>query len=125
MMCGTALLQCSNDISQCSNLVYAAFSNPTRRITVKKTYLSIAAAAVISIAVGSAGFAAELPSYEAAGLPISAVQVQVLGAANARQQSPAPTSTASPHQLRVLTPRTKITTATAAPTRTETARSIR
>jgi len=47
---------------------------------VKKTYLSIAAAAVISIAAGTAGFAAELPSYEAAGLPISAVQVQVLGA---------------------------------------------
>jgi len=82
---------------------------------VKKTYLSIAAAAVISIAGGTAGFAAELPSYEAA----------VLGAANVREQSPAPSSTASPHQLRVLTPRTKITTATAAPTRTETARSIR
>ena len=91
----------------------------------KKTYLSIAAAAVISIAAGTAGFAAELPSYEAAGLPISAVQVQVLGAANAREQSPAPSSTASPHQLRVLTPRTKITTATAAPARTETTRSIR
>ena len=91
----------------------------------KKTSLTIAAAAVISIAGGTAGFAAELPSYEAAGLPMSAVQVQVLGAANVREQSPAPSSTASPHQLRVLTPRTKITTATAAPARTETARSIR
>ena len=89
----------------------------------KKTYLSIAAAAVISIAGGTAGFAAELPTYETTGLPISAVQVQVLGAENVREQSPAPTS--SPHQLRVLTPRTKITTATAAPARTETARSIR
>ena len=91
----------------------------------KKTYLTIAAAVVISIAAGTAGFAAELPTYETTGLPISAVQVQVLGAANVREQSPAPTSTVSPHQLRVLTPRTKITTATAAPTRTETARSIR
>ena len=91
---------------------------------VKKTYLSIAAA-VISIAGGTAGFAAELPTYETTGLPISAVQLQVLGAANVREQSPAPTSTASPHQLRVLTSRTKITTATAAPTRTEIARSIR
>ena len=123
-MCGTALLQCSNELSQCSKGAYAVLWNPTRRIIVKKTYLSIAAA-VISIAAGTAGFAAELPTYETRGLPISAVQVQVLGAANVREQSPAPSSTASPHQLRVLTPRTKITTATAAPTRTETARSIR
>ena len=91
----------------------------------KKTYLSIAAAAVISMAGGTAGFAAELPTYESAGLPISALQLQVLGAANVREQSPVPTSTASPHQLRVLTPRTKVKTATAAPTRTETTGSIR
>lgn len=91
----------------------------------KKTSLSIAAAAVISVAGATAGFAAELPSYEAAGLPISAVQVQLLGAANVRQQSPVQTSAASPHQLSVLTPRTKMTTAAAAPARTETARSIR
>ena len=91
----------------------------------KKTSLSIAAAAVISIAGATSGFAAELPSYEAAGLPISAVQVQVLGTANVQEQSQVPTSAASPHQLGVLTPRTKMTTATAAPTRTETARTIR
>jgi hypothetical protein len=91
----------------------------------KKTYLSIAAAAVISIAGGTAAFAAELPTYETMGLPISAVQLRVLGAANVQQQSPVPTSTATPHQLSVLTPRTKITTATAAPTRTQTGRSIR
>ena len=90
----------------------------------KKTYLSIAAAAAISIAGGTAGFAAELPTYETTGLPISAVQVQVLGAANVREQSPVPTSTATPHQLSVLTPRTKMTTATVAPTQT-TGRSIR
>jgi hypothetical protein len=91
---------------------------------VKKTYLSIAAAAVISMAGGAAGFAAELPTYQSAGLPISAVQVQALGAANIQQQSPVATSTASPHQLSVLTPRTKMTTATVAPSRIETARSI-
>jgi hypothetical protein len=84
----------------------------------KKTFLSIATAAVISMAAVTAGFAAELPTYEAAGLPISAVQVQVLGAANVRQQSPVPTSTVSPHQLSVLTPRTKLKTATAASTAT-------
>ena len=86
----------------------------------KKTYLSIAAAALISMAGGTAGFGAELPTYEAAGLPISAVQVQVLGAANVREKAPVPTSAASPQ-----TQRTQLTTATAASIRTETARSIR
>ncbi len=91
----------------------------------KKTTLAIAAA-VISIAGATAALAAELPSYEANGLPISAVQVQALGAANVRQQSPVPASALSPHQLSVLTPRTKMTTATVAPGGTETTgRSIR
>ena len=90
----------------------------------KKTSLSIAAAAVL-IAGGTAGFAAELPTYEVTGFPISPVQVGVLGAANVREQPPVPTSTASPHQLSVLTSRAKMTTATVAPTRTETGRSIR
>ena len=94
-----------------------------RRIEVQKTYLSIAAAA-LSIAGTSAGFAAELPSYETKGLPISAVQVRVLGAADVREQSPALTSTATAHQLRVLTPRTTRTAETAAPTPT-TGRAIR
>jgi hypothetical protein len=92
---------------------------------VKKTSLSIAAAAMILIVGGTAGFAAELPSYEAKGLPISPVQVRVLGAANVREQSPMATSTVTPLQLSVLTPRTNITTATVTPTRTETGRSIR
>ena len=90
----------------------------------KKTSLSIAAAAAVLIAGGTAGFAAEVPTYEVTGLPISPVQVQVLGAANLREQSPVSTSAASPHQLSVLTPRTKMTTATVAPTQT-TGRSIR
>ena len=96
----------------------------SRRIVVKKTYLSIAAAAAILIAGGTAGFAAELPSYEATGLPISSVQVRVLGAANVREQSPMPASTVTPLQQSVLTPRKEITTATVAPSRTETSRSI-
>ena len=90
----------------------------------KKTYLSIAAAALISIAGATAGFAAELPSYEARGLPISAVQVGVLGAADVREQSPALTSTATAHQLSVLTPRTTRTAERAAPTPT-TGRAVR
>ena len=88
----------------------------------KKTYLSIAAAA-ISIAGATVGFAAELPSYETKGLPISAVQVSVLGAADVREQSPL-TSTATAHQLSVLTPRTTRTAETAAPAPT-TGRAIR
>ena len=72
----------------------------------QKTYLSIAAAALISTAGATAGFGAELPTYETSGLPISAVQVRVLGAADVREQSPALTSTATAHQLSVLTPRT-------------------
>ena len=90
-----------------------------------KTCLSIAAAAVISIAAGTAGFATELPAYQAAGLPISALQAQLLGAADVGEVSPAPTSAASPHQLSVLTPRSKLKTATVAPARSETVRSIR
>jgi hypothetical protein len=92
---------------------------------VKKISLFIAAAAALSMAGGTAGFAAELPTYEATGLPISAVQVRVLGAANVRQQGPVATSTVTPLQRSVLTPRTKITTATVAPARTETVGSIR
>ena len=80
----------------------------------KKSYLSIATAA-LSIVGATAGFAAELPSYETKGLPISAAQVGVLGAADVREQSPVMTATASPHQLSVLTRRTTRTAETAAP----------
>src|SRR5437870_12031370 len=61
-----------------------------RRIEVKKTYLSIAAAA-FSIAGATAGFAAGLPTYETKGLPISAAEVRGLGAADGREQSQART----------------------------------
>jgi hypothetical protein len=84
-----------------------------RRIEVQKTYLTIAAA-VISVAGATAGVAAELPSYEAKGMPISAVQVRVVGAADVREQSPALTSTVTAHQLSVLTPRKTRTAETAA-----------
>lgn len=90
----------------------------------KKPYLSIAAASLISIAGATAGFAAELPRYEAKGLPISAVQVRVLGAADVSEQSRALTATATAHQLSVLSSRTTRTAETAAPTPT-TGRAIR
>jgi hypothetical protein len=90
---------------------------------VQKIYLSIAAAA-LSIAGTAAGFGADLPSYETKGLPISTVQVRVLGTADVSEQSPTLTSTATAHQLRVLTPRTTRTAETTAPAPT-TARAIR
>ena len=71
----------------------------------KKMSLLIAAVAAISMAGATVGSAAELPTYEAAGLPISPVQVGVLGAAQVQEQSQA--NALSPHQLRVLTPRPK------------------
>src|SRR2546428_9068442 len=88
-----------------------------RRIEVKKTYLSIAAAA-FSIAGATAGFAAEVPTYETKGLPISAAQGSVLGAADVTGQSPALPSSATTHQPSPLTPPTTRAAATAAPTQT-------
>jgi hypothetical protein len=90
---------------------------------VKKTSLSIATIAAISLAAATAGFAAELPTYQAAGLPISPAQVGVLGAANVQEQTPVSTATASPHQVSVLTPRHKVKTAEAV--RIETGRAAR
>jgi hypothetical protein len=75
----------------------------------KKMSLLIAAVAAISMAGATAGSAAELPTYEAAGLPISPVQVGVLGAAQVQEQEQeqSQANALSPHQLRVLTPRPK------------------
>jgi hypothetical protein len=75
---------------------------------VNKISLSIAAMLALSAAGGA--LAAELPSYEKAGLPVSAVQVQVLGAENVQEAAPVAT-TATPVQLSVLTPRSNIKTA--------------
>src|SRR2546430_17268893 len=94
-----------------------------RRIEVKKTYLSIAAAA-FSIAGATAGFAAELPTYETKGLPISAGQGSGLGAADVRGQSPGLNSAATAPQMSVLTPRPPRAGETAAPAKT-TGRAVR
>lgn len=80
----------------------------------KKMSLIIAAAAAISMAGAAASSGAELPTYEADGLPISPVQVGVLGTAHVQEQSQVTTSALSPHQLSVLTPRPKHTAATVA-----------
>lgn len=75
-----------------------------------KTALSIAAA-LLAIAGSTAAFAAELPTYETSGFPVSPLQVRVLGAAHVEQQSAAPTTPVSVHQVNVLSPR-KVKTAT-------------
>jgi hypothetical protein len=75
---------------------------------VKKISLSIATAAVL--AMTAVAGAAELSTYEKAGLPVSAVQLQVLGAENVQEATPVATSI-TPVQFSVLTPRHKITTA--------------
>ena len=74
--------------------------------------LSMVAAAGFVLANGTGAFAGELPSFEARSLPISSVQVQVLGATDVQEQAPAATLTAagmpaSPMQIAVLTPRAK------------------
>ncbi|MBR0961768.1 hypothetical protein [Bradyrhizobium japonicum] len=74
----------------------------------KKT-LSIVAA-ILTIAGGTAAVAAELPTYQANGFPASPMQVRVLGAAHVEQQVAAPTTVASAHQAKVLSPR-KVKTA--------------
>jgi len=66
----------------------------------KKT-LTIAAT-VLTIAGATSAFAAELPTYEANGFPVSPLQVRVLGASHVEQQVTAPTTVASVHQVQVL-----------------------
>ncbi|MFB6460168.1 hypothetical protein [Bradyrhizobium tunisiense] len=73
----------------------------------KKTLLI--AAAILTIAGSTAAFAAELPTYEANGFAVSPLQVRVLGAAHV-EQTAAPTTVASVHQAKVLSPR-KVKTA--------------
>ena len=71
--------------------------------------LSITATAGLLLGVAGAA-AAELPTYEVMGIPITLHQLVVLGPANAQERAPAPTlllagMPASPHQIAVLTPR--------------------
>ncbi|MBR0688759.1 hypothetical protein JQ612_25775 [Bradyrhizobium manausense] len=74
--------------------------------------LSMIAVAGALISGTAGAFAGELPSYEVKSFPVSAVQVQVLGATGVEQQSTAPAMIvagmpASPAQMSVLSPRVK------------------
>ncbi|MCP3477185.1 hypothetical protein NLM33_44305 [Bradyrhizobium sp. CCGUVB1N3] len=75
--------------------------------------LSMIAVAGTMIASTVSAFAGELPSYEVKSFPISATQVQLLGAADVQEQAAAPTLTAegmpaSPAQIAVLSPHVKV-----------------
>ena len=89
-----------------------------------KRLIPLAAIAVVILSGVNVASAAELPTYESTGFPISSHQFSVLGSANVQEASPAPTLTiggmpASPHQIAVLTPRKKIIEGPAAnPTQT-------
>ncbi len=78
-----------------------------------KILLSIAAMAAVMFD-GAGAAAAEVPTFELMGFPITRHQVAVLGAAHVQERSPTPTLTrgdmpAFPHQVRGLTPRPRIT----------------
>ncbi len=80
-----------------------------------KNYLSIVAIAAIMIE-GADATAAELPTFELMGFPITPHQVAVVGSAGVQERSAVPTLTfggmpASPHQVEVLAPRQKRTAA--------------
>jgi hypothetical protein len=84
----------------------------------KKLFPMAAAAAVMLSGAGA--IAAELPTFESLGLPITLHQISVLGAAHVQEQSPIPTlmlggMAASPVQIAVLTPRAREVAAAANP----------
>ena len=61
----------------------------------------------------------ELPTYDLMGMPITPVQMQVLGSAHVRETLPTPAIVAhgvpvSPHQVAVLAPRPRTTAAATA-----------
>jgi hypothetical protein len=75
-----------------------------------KRLVLFAAVAVVILEGVDVAAAAELPTYESMGFPITALQFSVVGSAHVQEVSPVPTLTlggmpASPHQIAVLTAR--------------------
>jgi len=73
--------------------------------------VSLALTAIL-LSSAAAASAAELPTFEIAGLPLTQHQLTVLTSRNVQEQSPVPSLTlagmpASPAQIAVLTPRPK------------------
>jgi hypothetical protein len=78
-----------------------------------KRLVLFAALAVIILEGADVAAAAELPTYELMGLPITALQISVMGSTHVQEVSLVPTLTAggmpaSPHQIAVLTARKNI-----------------
>jgi hypothetical protein len=78
-----------------------------------KRLVLFAAIAVVILEGADVAAAAELPTYESMGLPITALQISVVGPTHVQEVSPVPGLTAggmpaSPHQIAVLTARKKI-----------------
>ncbi len=78
-----------------------------------KSLISVAAITITTVTIVTGASAADLPSYEVMGLPITLHQISVVGSANVKEQSPSPSLTmagmpASPHQVAVLTPRPRV-----------------
>ena len=78
----------------------------------KRLVLFAALAAAIAHGIDVAA-AAELPTYESAGFPITALQASVVGSSHVQEVAPVPSLTlgglpASPHQIEVLTTRKKV-----------------
>jgi hypothetical protein len=85
-----------------------------------KNSITIAVATVMLSGAGAT--AAELPTFEALGFPITLHQISALGAAHVQVQSATPTlmlggMPASPVQIAVLTPRAKEVAAVASRTK--------
>ena len=74
----------------------------------KRLVLFAAVAVVIAGSADFAAAAAEFPTYEVTGFPVTAHQVAAVGSAHVEEASPVPALTldgmpASPHQIAVLT----------------------
>jgi len=69
--------------------------------------------ATTAFMLGPVATAAELPTFEVMGFPITQHQVAVVGSAHVQERSPTATLTlagmpASPHQIAALTPRQRV-----------------
>ena len=78
-----------------------------------KRLVLFAAIAVVILEGAAVAGAAELPTYESMGLPITTLQTSVVGSTHVQEVTPVPTLTAggvpaSPHQIAVLTARKNI-----------------
>jgi hypothetical protein len=107
-----ATTQFLNAIGWCCDQGKAYASTRRQLETIMKKLFSIVPIAAVMLS-GAAAFAAELPTYEIAGFPISPHQFVAVPSAAVQERAPVATLTldgmpASPHQIMVLTPRPRM-----------------